>query len=100
MKTFLISFFILILISITINSVELNNYCKKIKYRKCEKLYQCGNNLCSIDEKSCRDFIEWGNIFQKFFNRPPPAYRKFINNIKNCRLKETKNQWSHRMNFG
>ena len=37
---------------------------------------------------------------EKFFNRPPSAYRKFIKNIKNCKLMEIKNQWSHRMNFG
>ncbi len=86
-----ITFFIIILALISlknsIESIDSENFCKKIKNENCLK-YDCGTELCSIDKKSCNHFNVWQNIMKKYLKKDNhrTKYNKFMESIKECNM--------------
>jgi hypothetical protein len=92
-------FLALFLTSNSISCFKANDFCKKaIGFKKCVN-YNCGTLLCSTDREACRNLISWGVLMKKYAKETPNKYTQFVGSIKPC-VKEYKNQWSHRMNFG
>jgi hypothetical protein len=86
-----ITYFIIILALISlknsIESIDSENFCKKIKNENCLK-YDCGTELCSIDKKSCNHFNVWKNIMKKYLKKDNhrTKYNKFVKSIKRCSM--------------
>jgi hypothetical protein len=88
MKIFV--FTIILSLVIHIKSFKPDYFCTKSNNDNCFN-YDCGRNLCSIDEKSCRNFIEWENLMKKYVKQDfeRTKYNKFIKRIKRC----NNNKW-------
>ena len=98
MKLHLI-FLALVLTSNSISCFKANDFCRKvISFKKCAN-YNCGTLLCSTDKVTCNNLISWGILMKKYVKEIPNKYTQFVGSIKPC-VKEYRNQWSHRMNFG
>ena len=98
MKLYLI-FLALFLTRDSIRCLKTTDFCKKvISFKKCAN-FNCGTLLCSTDREACRNLISWGVLMKKYAKETPNKYTQFVGSIKPC-VKEYRNQWSHRMNFG
>lgn len=102
-KNLLLTCFVLVSICISIkSSLELKKFCKKAKSIDCQQnSIVCGTFLCAIDKISCRNFIEWSKIMNKYLDENKQnVYNKFVEKLKRCKHNEVANQWMHRFNFG
>jgi hypothetical protein len=55
------------------------------------KKYQCGFDLCSVDNKSCENLNAWNMIIKKYANESMIEIEKldkFLDNIKECESNE------------
>lgn len=100
-------YFYLFLVLVVINeneSLKTENYCRKDFKSKCKTAtgisFECGKSFCSTDHKSCEELISVGKNSIKFSKATHFIYQKMIQSIQNCEIKEIRNQWSHRLNFG
>ena len=77
----------LILLKNSIESINSDLFCKKVKNENCLK-YDCGTDLCSVDKKSCNHFNVWQNIMKKYLKKDNhrTKYNKFMKNIKECNI--------------
>ena len=83
--------FALIIIStlvFQIKSLKPDYFCTKVNNNNCFN-YDCGTKLCSIDEKSCSNLIEWENLMKKYVKKDTERikYNKFMKSIKLCNKK-------------
>lgn len=74
----------------SLNSLEPNKFCFLNDYSNlfCKK-YDCGQNLCSLDEKSCTNLRIWNNLLDKYV--PHVRDGKFLNffsKIKECKMND------------
>ena len=74
----------MLLISDQINSFKTSDFCKKDKHKNC-KMYSCGTKFCSIDKKTCENFILWTKFMNKYNDEQPKIYSTFIGNIRRCK---------------
>jgi len=85
--TYFIIILALILLKNSIESINSDLFCKKVKNENCLK-YDCGTELCSIDKKSCNHFNVWQNIMKKYLKKDNhrTKYNKFMESIKECNM--------------
>ena len=84
------NFMIILALTLLKNSIESINsdlFCKKVKNENCLK-YDCGTELCSFDKKSCNHFNVWQNIMKKYLKKDNhrTKYNKFMKDIKECNM--------------
>jgi hypothetical protein len=100
-------FIIFLLVSIScqqIDSFKPDEFCKKFNNIKCfitlNRSYECGKYYCSINKKSCDDFLSLGTGNLTVSKKNIFMNKKKIESIKNCKIKGIKfSQWSNRFNF-
>ena len=96
-------FYLLLLVFFFTNSLSFSfknyNFCHKENgFKKCAN-FDCGSLLCSKDRETCKNLVSWGYLMKKYSKEKTNKFTKFIDSIKPC-IKEYRNQWAHRMNFG
>lgn len=83
-------FALIIILSLVfhIKSLKSDYFFTKVNNNNCFN-YDCGTKLCSIDEKSCSNFIEWENLMKKYVKKEIERikYNKFMKSIKLCNEK-------------
>jgi hypothetical protein len=99
MANFKLTFFLLLIISNSFECLKQESFCIKAENTVCAD-FDCGTNVCSINEESCMNLISWRNFMNSHFKQGLKKYKKFLKNMKPCITKEYKNQWIHRFNFG
>ncbi len=72
-----------------IKSLKPDYFCTKLNNNNCFN-YDCGTKLCSIDEKSCSNFIKWENLMKKYVKKDIERikYNKFMKSVKRCNKKQ------------
>ncbi len=96
-------FLLLLVLFLTNNSISFSfqhyNFCRKVNsFKKCAD-FDCGSLLCSKNKETCKNLVSWGFLMKKYSKVKTNKFTKFIGSIKPC-IKEYRNQWAHRMNFG
>jgi len=89
----LLIFFLLIE---TILSFRTNDFCfldKSIQKQVVCTKQQCGFDLCSSDEQSCKQINDWYHISQKFISlmnikKEIRTFYEFLQGIKDCKPRE------------
>lgn len=85
--------FIAILLFESVKGFIPDNFCFLVDHQNfiCKR-HQCGNSLCSLDEKSCTNLEKWSNLTYKntpFLNEKRiDEYFVFFSKIKECKIKE------------
>jgi hypothetical protein len=84
---------VIILIINSIDSFKPADFCKKDSQKISKNCiaHNCGTKFCTLNKKTCDSFFTLG-IFLKKWSKQPKAYATFIENIKNCEIKDYKNQ--------
>ena len=89
---FFFTIFVIILIINSIDSFKPADFCKK-DIQKISKnciTHNCGIKFCTFDKNTCDSFFTL-RIFLRKLSKQPKAYTTFIENIKNCAIKDYKN---------
>ena len=99
MENFNLTFFLLLIISNSFEFLKPESFCIKAKNTVCAD-FDCGTNVCSINEESCINLISWRHFMKLHSKQGLRKFKKFLSNLKPCITKEYKNHWIHRFNIG